>query len=204
MRRAGAGLLPLQSRRQFRHRQRHHGHAQGREVRHDPRAADAGLPRAHAEGHKALRPARIPCLQYTDQRILPDARADSLQGSGAAAPGDRRKNRVHQPLRRRGHPIPAGGYRQRHRGHRRGRAQGLRGGARARGHGRRRDLYRAGPLHARPKRRAHHHGDSREAHLQGVHRRGCLRLQLDAPGDVRRVPPRHRAGQGECSGGSRL
>ena len=37
----------------------------------------------------------------------------------------------------------------------------------------------------------------RKAHLQGVHRCGCLRSQPDAPGHVWRLPSHHGAGQGE-------
>ena len=39
--------------------------------------------------------------------------------------------------------------------------------------------------------------DSREAHLQGLHRRGCLRREPHAPCDVRRVPPHHRLREGK-------
>ena len=103
---------------------------------------------------------------------------------------------VHQPLRRRGHPVPAGGVGKRHRRHRRGRAQGVRGDPRPGRHGRRGAVYGARPLHARavwPSRDAR---DPRQAYLQGVYRHGRLCLRPDAPGHVRVLPPHHGHGQG--------
>ena len=58
-------------------------------------------------------------------------------------------------------------------------------------------LHRDGPLYHRPLRCASGNCHPRKAHLQGVHRSGCLRCQPDAPRHVRRLPPHHRAGQGE-------
>ena len=58
-------------------------------------------------------------------------------------------------------------------------------------------LHRDGPLYHRPLRCAGGNCHPRKAHLQGVHRSGCLRCQPDAPRHVRRLPPHHRAGQGE-------
>ena len=57
-------------------------------------------------------------------------------------------------------------------------------------------LYRAGPVHAGPLRPSGHPGHPRQAYLQGVYRRGRLRLRPDAPRHVRRLPPHHRDGQG--------
>ena len=47
-------MLPLQSGRRLQDRKRDHGHPARRKVRHDPPAADRGVPQAHGQGRQAF------------------------------------------------------------------------------------------------------------------------------------------------------
>jgi diaminopimelate decarboxylase len=88
---------------------------------------------------------------------------------------------LHQPLRRRGHPLPAGADRPTTSPSSARACAGPRGDPHPRRHGRRRPVYGAGPVHAGALRPPGHHRHPRKAHLQGVHRVDACACNLMRP-----------------------
>ena len=100
-----------------------HGQARRCQVRHDRAADDRQLQKADAEGRKAVRHPCLLGLQHHLGRLLPGAGSHPVPAGCPCAAGYRCAHQLHQPVRRRGHPVPPGADRERHHGHWRGRAQ---------------------------------------------------------------------------------
>ena len=65
------------------------------------------LQEAGCKGSQELRHPRLPRLQHHFGRLLPRAGCDPVPAGGPRPEGHRRPHRLHQPVRRRGHPVPS-------------------------------------------------------------------------------------------------